>query len=159
MKAQPTREHQWLQKLVGEWTYEVEGAPAKPGEPPTKFTGTESVRLLGGLWVVAEGQGEMPGGGQATTILTIGYDPDKKRYVGTWIGSMMPNLWVYEGSVDGNALSLDTEGPDMSEKGKTAKYRETIEFKSDDQRTFTSRMLGPDGSWKTIMTANYRRNR
>lgn len=91
MKTEPRKEHQWLQKLVGEWTYETE-APMEPGQPPEKFTGTESVRLLGGLWIVAEGQGEMPGGGEATTVMT-------------------------------------------------------------------SHMLGEDGEWQQLMTANYRRKK
>jgi len=46
-----------------------------------KFNGTESVRSLGGLWILAEGQGETPGSGSATTILTLGYDPQRKRFV------------------------------------------------------------------------------
>ena len=99
MKTEPQKEHQWLQKLVGEWTYEGE-ATMEPGEPPAKMTGTESVRSLGGLWILAEVQGEMPGGGVATTMMTLGYDPQKRRYVGTWIDSMMTRLWVYEGALD-----------------------------------------------------------
>ena len=96
MKIEPQREHEWLHKLVGEWTSEME-ATMEPGKPPEKCTGTERVRSLGGLWIVGEGQGEMPGGGLATMILTLGYDPARKRYVGTWIGSMMSHLWVYDG--------------------------------------------------------------
>lgn len=61
-KAEPQKEHRWLQKLVGEWTFEGE-APMGPDKPPEKFKGTERVRSLGDLWFVAEGQGEMPGGG------------------------------------------------------------------------------------------------
>jgi hypothetical protein len=51
MKAEPQREHQWLQKLIGEWTCESE-ATMEPGKPPERFTGTESVRSLGDLWVL-----------------------------------------------------------------------------------------------------------
>jgi hypothetical protein len=54
----------------------------EPGQPASKFEGSESVRPLGGLWILAEGQGEMPGCGAATTVLTLGYDPQKQRYVG-----------------------------------------------------------------------------
>jgi hypothetical protein len=91
MEAKPQKEHQWLQKLVGEWEFEGKAAMG-PGQPPAKFTGTESVRSLGGLWFLGEGQGETPGGGAATTMLMLGYDPQKNRYVGTWIGSMMTHL-------------------------------------------------------------------
>src|SRR6185295_16595790 len=83
---EPQQEHKWLQRLVGEWTYEHE-ASMGPDQPPMKGTGTESVRSIGGLWTV--GEGEMPDGSPATTIMTLGYDPQSKRFVGTFIGSMM----------------------------------------------------------------------
>ncbi len=158
MKTEPQKEHQWLQRFIGEWTFEGE-TPMEPGQPPSKFTGTESVRSIGDLWFLAEGQGEMPGGGAATTLLTLGYDPQKQRYVGTWIGSMMTHLWVYDGALDGagRVLTLDAEGPHMAAEGKLAKYQDVIEFKSDDHRVLTSRMLGEDGEWHQFMTANYRR--
>src|SRR5215213_3602037 len=113
--AVPRPEHQWLEKLVGEWTYETV-AMMEPGQPPTQLAGSESVRSLGGLWTVAEGQGEMPGGGSMTSIMTLGYDPQSKRYVGTWIGSVMPYLWIYDGALDpsGRVLTLDANGPDMT---------------------------------------------
>lgn len=159
--VEPQKEHQWLQKLVGEWSIEAE-AMMGPDQPPVKSTGTESARSLGGLWVLSEGRGEMPGGaGMATTLLTLGYDPQKQKYVGTWVGSMMTYLWVYEGTVDaeGKRLTLDTEGPDFSggEAGATARYRDVLEFLSDDHRVLSSQVLGPDGNWISFMTAHYRR--
>jgi hypothetical protein len=160
MKEEPKKEHQWLDKLVGEWTYEHEAA-SEPGKAPEKLTGKETVRSLGGLWVVCEGQGEMPGGGTSTTIMTLGYDPAKKRYVGTFIGSMMAQMWVYEGEMDsdGKVLTLDTEGPSFTEEGKTAKYKDSIELKSDDHRVLTSRFQDDDGNWHELMTAHYRRTK
>lgn len=160
MNTEPQNEHHWLQKLVGEWTYEIE-ATMEPGTPPEKSTGTESVRSLGGLWVLAEGQGEMPGCGAVTMIITLGYDPHKQRYVGTWIGSMMTYLWVYDGELDAaeRALTLNSEGPAMTGEGKMAKYKDVIEFKSDDHRVLTSHVLGDDGQWHKFMTGNYRRQK
>lgn len=160
MKAEPEKEHRWLQQLVGEWTFEAESATA-PGEPPTKTTGTESVRSLGGFWTVAESEGEMPGGGSSTAIMTLGYDPQKKRYVGTWVGGMMTHLWLYEGSLDASerVLSLECEGPSMSGDGTMAKYQDVIEIKSDDHRVLTSHVLGQDRQWQAFMTAHYRRRK
>ena len=51
MKAELTKEHQWLQKLVGEWEYEF-SEPARPGEQAALGKGTETVRSLMGTWVV-----------------------------------------------------------------------------------------------------------
>ena len=160
IKTEPQKEHRWLQKLVGEWTFEGEATMA-PGKPPEKFKGTESVRSLGDLWILAEAEGECPGGGPATMMMTLGYDPQKERYVGTWIGSMMTHLWVYEGALDaaGRVLTLETEGPNMAAEGKMAKFKDVIELKSDDHRLLRSHMLGDDGKWHGFMTANYRRKK
>ena len=158
MKVEPQKEHEWLQKLVGEWTYESE-CSVEPGKPPERFSGSETVRSLGDLWILCEGRGEMPGGGLATTLMTLGYDPKKKQYVGTWVGSMMTHLWIYEGSLDAEekVLTLSAEGPNCMDEGKTAKYRDVIEIKSPDHRVLTPHMLGDDGEWRPLMTATYRR--
>jgi hypothetical protein len=160
MMAKPQKEHEWLQKLVGDWTMEAE-ASMGPDKPAEKTRGTESVRSLGGLWYLAEGQGEMPGGGPATMLMTLGYDPQKQRYGGTWIGSMMTHLWVYDGELDaaGKMLTLNADGPSMAAEGKMTKYRDVIEFKSDDHRVLTSHLLGDDGQWHQFMTAHYRRRK
>lgn len=160
MNEEPQKEHAWLHRLIGEWTFDVEATMASGG-PPEHFRGIEKVRSLGGLWIVAEGEGEMPGGGAATTIMTLGYDPQGKRYTGTWIGSMMTHLWLYDGTLDATAttLTLATEGPDMSAGDKLAKFKDVIEFKSDDHRVLTSYTLGADGTWRQFMTAHYRREK
>lgn len=161
MKQEPQKEHEWLRKLVGEWTSETEIALA-PDQPPTKFVGTESGKMLGDLWVQVQGQGEMPGGGIGYTVMTLGFDPPKNAYVGTWIGSMMTYLWPYNGKVDpnGNILRLDSEGPNcMTQDGTTAKYQDVIEFHDDDYRTLKGHMMGPDGQWQQMMVCHYRRKK
>ena len=103
MNAEPLKEHRWLEGLVGDWTYESEPCGV-PGQEPAKFTGTESVRSMGGLWVVGESQSQMPGGGPAQMMITLGFDPGRKRFIGTWVGSMMTNMWVYEGERRGRQV-------------------------------------------------------
>ena len=158
---EPQKEHQWLQKLVGEWTFEHE-CPMGPDQPPAKSTGTDSVRTLGGLWVVCDGRGEMPGGGVSTSVMTLGYDPDRKHFVGTFIASMMTYLWIYEEGVldaSGKVLTLNAKGPSFTEPGKMIQYQDIIEFVSDDHRTLSSQTVGEDGKWHRFMTAHYRRKK
>src|SRR5215213_8760617 len=139
MLAEPQKQNKWLEQLVGEWTYESECSPS-PDQPPMKTTGSDSVRSLGGMWVLCEGKGEMPGGGCGLTLMTLGYDAAKARYVGTFIGSMMSNLWVYDGELDAaeKVLTLYATGPNMMEPGKTANYKDVIEIHSPDHRTLSS---------------------
>lgn len=157
MHAQPQKEHEWLHQLIGEWTTEAE-AKMGPDKPSEVFKGKEIVRSIGGMWVMCEGQ---PSDGTAINIMTLGYDPAKKRFVGTFIGSMMTHQWVYDGQLDvtGKVLTLDTEGPDFAAEGKMARYKDVIEIKSSDHRLLSSHMLGADGKWHHFMTANYHRTK
>ena len=94
-------------------------------------------------------------------LSTLGYDPRKGRYVGTWLGSMMNNLWVYDGQMDAawRVLTLSTEGPSFTDPGKIGKFRDVWELVSDDQRVLTSHMHMDDGSWVRFMRAEYTRQR
>ena len=152
---EPTKEHEWLKQFVGEWESELE-VFMEPGKPPMKSKGTEVCRAIGGLWVIGEGKSDM-----GSHLLTLGYDPEKKKYIGTWIDSMLNYMWKYEGTVDaaGKVLTLETEGPSMMKPGQMAKYKDVTEFKSKDQRAFTSSMLGDDGKWVTIVKVDSRRKK
>lgn len=160
MKTQPPeKQHEWLQQLVGDWTSESQCA-AEPGKPEETIRGTETVRSLGSYWIIAEGQGEMPGTRDTmSSILTLGYDPRQKRFVGTWVGSPMAYLWVYNGSLNdaGNVLTLETEGPDFSPEGGMTRYKDIIEIRGPGERVLRSEMLQKDGSWHQIVNVTYRR--
>jgi hypothetical protein len=155
---EPQDAHRWLQKLIGEWRWEME-MPAGPDQPAAKHEGTESVRPVGELWTIGEGSSQMPDGSPATTVMTLGYDPARQRFVGTFVGSMMTHLWIYDGALDeaGKVLTLDAEGPDFAGEGKMVKYQDVIEWVSDDHRVLRSRMLQADGEWQEFMLAHYRR--
>ncbi|WP_404790386.1 DUF1579 domain-containing protein [Altericista sp. CCNU0014] len=159
MEVTLQKEHQWLDRLIGEWTYESECIMG-PDQPPLKSKGTEVVRSLGGVWIVAEGEGEMPDGNLGKTIMTLGFDPKKNRFVGTFICSVMTYLWPYNGSLDaeGKILTLDSEGPNFS-NGEIAPYQDIIEFVSNDRKILTSKILMDDGTWNQFMTAHYHRQK
>lgn len=164
MTPEPTAEHRWLHKMVGKWEV-VMNCSMGPDQPPAVHKGSDVVRKLGELWVIAEGEGEMPGGGVAYNVMTLGYDPMQKKFVGTFIASVMNYLWPYEGTLDesGKRLTLESRGPDMSGSAdagnKLVPYRDVIEWISDDHRTLTSYSPGPNGEFVKFMQADYRRVR
>lgn len=159
MHTEPRSEHQWLRQFLGEWHYESR-CTVEAGQPPVSLQGMESVSSLGDLWLLFEGRGEMPGGGLASTLRTLGYDPMRERFVGTWVGSMMTHLWTHEGSLDAerHRLILDTEGPSSSGDGALTRERDILEFKSADHRVLTVQRLEADGQWRPFMTVDYRRD-
>lgn len=155
--AEPHAEHKLLERLLGDWTFEAE-CIMSPGEAPAKSTGSESFRSLRGIWYVGEGVSQM-GEISGDTMMTLGYNPDTKRYVGSWVGSMMTHMWIYDGEMDadGKVLVLNSVGPNFTKPGQTAKYQDIIEFMSDGHRILRSQTQGEDGKWVEFMKANYKR--
>lgn len=155
---QPQAEHLWLHKLVGEWRFEHDCSPA-PDQPAEKLTGTETVRSLGGLWTIGDIDGTMPDGGSSRSVMTLGYDPAKKKFVGSFIASVMTHFWPYEGSLNPttNTLTLDSEGPSFADQTKMTKYQDIITFIDDNHRTLSSQYLDDQGQWQPFMTAHYYR--
>ncbi|MCC6145134.1 MAG: DUF1579 domain-containing protein [Candidatus Hydrogenedentes bacterium] len=156
----PQKEHEWLQQLVGEWTSEGEAYP--PGmDEPIKFTGSETTKSIGGFWTISEGRSNMPGmPGEMVGVLTLGYDPAAKHYVGTWVDSMGSHMWTYEGTMDesGKKLTLDTTGPCPMKGGAMTPFREVIEITGENEKTFASYMEGDKaGEWVKIVSFKYTR--
>ncbi len=158
MMTPPTTEHAWFKQFVGTWKFESTCSMG-PDQPPMKSGGTETVRMLGDLWLVGESTGIMPDGDAMTAIMTLGFDPTTKKYRGTWVGSPMAHMFIYEGDRPNNANRLDlyTEGPSMAGDGTMTTYRDSVELISPDKRVLTSGMKSPDGSFHEFMRAEYTR--
>lgn len=152
-EREQAREEAFLRQLVGEWNVE---SPAPDGGGTVK--GRETARLFGS-WVLLEGTSRMPDGSVHSSLMTLGYDPARDAVVGSWIGSMMSHLWVYEGRLDGagTTLTLATRGPTMDGSGASADYEDIISFSGEDTRLLTSRQHQPDGSWRDLFRVRYSR--
>lgn len=155
---QSVSEHKLLEQLVGKWDT-MSTAVVEPGKPPMVCQGVEEIRRVGKLWTVATGQATM-NGQEIAWQLTLGYDPELGKYVGTWIDSMTPYLWKYEGTLDatGKVLTLETEGPNPM-TGKKGRFREILEFQSADQRKMTSQLEAGEGEWVPFLTVEYKRTK
>ncbi|GJM18951.1 MAG: hypothetical protein DHS20C14_11640 [Phycisphaeraceae bacterium] len=158
--AQPkaTVQHEWIRQLIGTWTFESV-CDGGPDSPEMKISGRETVRALGDYWIVAEASGDMPEGGEMLSVMTLGFDTQKGMFVGSWTGSPMTAMFVYEGELasDGVTLPLDTEGPGMMDPSVLTKYQDVMEIHPDGRRLLHSQMLGEDGAWVRFMTATYTR--
>jgi len=133
---QPGPEHQVLKDDVGTWDATVE-AFMPPGAPPSVSKGTETNRITGGgLWLVSDFKSEFmdqPFEGHGV----MGWDPAKKKYVGTWVDSMSTTVSQSESTYDSAKKTFTgwMEGPD--ETGKTVKTKAVTEVKGPDSKVFT----------------------
>lgn len=157
MFAKPQAEHQWLERLTGEWRF-VHECQTGPDQPPQRSEGQMSGRMLGGLWLLLEGSGQTPEGDAWMSQFTLGFDTASKRFVGTFVASMISHLWIYQGNLtdDGRELVLEVEGPRMDGPG-TALYRDTFESVDADHWVLKSEISGTDGQWISFMTGHHHR--
>jgi hypothetical protein len=110
------------------------------------------------MWLLCESNGETPDGQTWSSIMTVGFDTVLNQYVGTFVGSMMSNVWKYQGLVDetSNRLPMSCEGPKFDGSG-TCHYRDTIEIVDSDSWLLTSEMQTDDGQWIKFLVATHRR--
>lgn len=158
MQAKPEKQHEWLKQFVGSWEFQGECFMG-PDQPPMKSSGSETVRMLGDLWMIGESKGKMPDGGMMSAIMTVGYDPVQKKFVGSWVGSCMVSMFIYEGQLeaDGRTLPLHCTGPSWEDPTKITQYQDILEIHPDGTRFLRSKALGPDGKWMQFMSATYRK--
>jgi len=98
--------------------------------------------------------------GDDRSLMTLGYDAKKRRFVGTFLNTMGDFLWVYDGALDekGRMLLLEADGPDMQDPDKRGRYRDVVEIVSDDERLLRGQFW-KDGDWAELMRMTYRRAR
>lgn len=132
----------WLRQFEGNWA--------------TAQQGTMRSNVVGEIWIVSE----LSFQSRMSAVQTIGYDAKKKQFTGSWIDSTSSYIWQYTGSLDaaGNRLSLETEGPDLSDPTKNRRYRDNYEFVSEDEILAVSEMLNDAGEWQTFSTSKMTRS-
>src|SRR5262249_28295744 len=129
---------------------------------PTTSKGTETNTVLrGGLWLVSEFKGEfggMPFEGRGQ----FGYDPLKKKYIGSWIDSMSPSLSILEGTYDAKTKTMTyvSDGFDPATKSKYTQKMVTT-TKGDGTRVFTLYMSSAETGGKEVkfMEVTYTRRK
>jgi hypothetical protein len=141
-------EHHVFEKDVGTWDGEI--TIRMHGAPEQKSRGVMVNRLVcNGLWLVSEFHNE-------TTDFDghglFGYDPQKKKYVGTWVDPMRTFLAPMEGTWD-EATRTMTFVVDHA----PMKWRESTQQVDDVTQVFRVFMAPPGAPEAEVMTATYKR--
>lgn len=150
----PQAEHQQLARDVGTWDAAIETVGMDGKLHASRGT---CVKTLGpgGFWVLDDFRGEM-NGVQFTGHGALGYDPQKKAYVQSWV-SMTPMLMVSTGAFDatGKVLTMTGDGPGMD--GTTIPMKNVTTWIDADTMQLEVFVVLPDGRQTKTMTITYTR--
>ena len=156
----PTAEHKHLETEVGVWDAEVKMWPTADAEPMASKA-VETNKMLGKLWLLSDFEGDF-GGMKFAGHSQLGYDPTKKKYVGTWIDTMSPYLQTMEGEWDEktHTSTMLATGVDMM-TGKPSTSKMITRYESDDVKVFEMMMPveGKEGEWWKSMEVKYTRRK
>jgi len=150
------KQHKMLAHQVGTWDAKMEYLDFNTGKPTTSKGVSIRKMPIGGFWLIDNFQADMMGmpfKGMGTT----GYDPAKKKLVGTWIDSMTPSLMVIEGNFDAEGKVMTLSGMGVGADGKPAKTTLKTTVHSKDKHVFEMFTQMPDGKDMKMMTITYTR--
>lgn len=158
--TKPTPEHAHLTREVGVWDAKS-STWATPDAEPTHSTGIETNRMLGKTWLISDFDGDNQGE-KFSGHMQLGYDPLKKKFVGTWIDSIEPFLFTMEGDYDNatHTWTLMMTGTSaLTGKPETAKL--ITRYLDDDTKVFEMHMPveGKNGEWWKFMETKYTRRK
>jgi hypothetical protein len=125
-----TEHHKRILSGVGDW----EGTITMfiPGMPSEPMPAQEKVEACGPYWTTSTFTSDM-GGMEFMGKSSLGYDSDKKQYVGTWIDSTTTNLTVMSGEFDAkkNMLITRWKGPNWTGDGAMVDFRNETVVRAD----------------------------
>ncbi len=156
----PTKAHEEMAHEVGVWDAEST-TWEKPDAEPMTSKGLETNKMLGKMWLLSEYEGDYQGM-KFQGRMQLGYDPLKKKYVGTWVDTISPFIFSMEGDYDAatHTLTLMMHGTSaMTGKPETAKN--VTRYTDEDTKVFEMYMPveGQDGKWWKMMEIKYKRRK
>jgi hypothetical protein len=146
-----------LKREVGVWDCDVKFYPDPNGQAVVSKA-IENNYMVGNVWLVGDFKGEMAGASFHGSS-QMGYDPKKKKYIGSWIDSASPYPTAMEGSYDAASKTLTIIGIGKDPNGAESKMKLVSVFKDEDNRTMTISIAGTGDEWLRMMECEYRRKK
>lgn len=154
--AIPGSEHEYLEKLVGNWNVAAKFFMVE-GQPPMQASATAEFAMeLGGRYLIQDYKSEFMG--QAFEgQMHMGFDNVTQEYISIWRDTWSTRPMISHGSLEENGvLMLEHENIDlMTPEGRPGRFE--MEIQSDNKMLFRSYDLMPDGSEVMNMELEYTR--
>jgi hypothetical protein len=153
LAQEPPKEMEHFKGDVGTWNCEIRMFGDPSGKPDVS-KGSETISMLGGMWMISHFKGEMMGMSFEGSS-QMGFNPETKKYTGTWVDSMSPYAMTTEGTWDEKTQTLTQTGTGKDASGNEAKMKMTSVYNKDGSRLFSMFMPMPDGKEMKTMEILY----
>lgn len=142
---------------AGNWDCEFKMYPSPDAEPMVSKASETNV-MLGDTWLISHFKGEiegmeMQGSGQ------FGYNPETKKYIGSWVDSMSPYPMCIEGTWNEATKTMTCFGTGKDPTGAESKSKLVTVYKDHDNHTMTMFMETGKDQWMKVMEIVYKRRK
>lgn len=128
-----------------------------PNAEPVESKATEVNRMVGEMWAISDFTGEIMGAPFHGSS-QMGYDPVKKKYVGTWVDSMSPFSIQMEGTYDEKEKALTSFGKMKDPTGAEMDGKWVVKYKNENERSMTMSSKPPGAAdFVVMMEVQYKR--
>lgn len=142
----PSAEHDILKMDLGTWDIKI---TMGSGPEAMHSKGVETVTMLGPFWNVSTMKYDYMGQ-PVTSKAIMGYDPDKKKYTGTYHESSSPYITTMEGTWNAKARKMTLMMKGKSPEGKDTRFKAITTYTNDTSKSFEFFMLEPGSDTKFI---------
>lgn len=150
----PMEEHKMLKMDEGKWQATI-SMWNEQNKVTAKYTAIETNEMIGELWSIGKLQGQIAGT-DFSGFATLGYDPVKKKYIGTWIDSTRPEITEMEGNYDSKTKTLVLFYTSLDQNGNPGKRKNVMIYQDKKTRDFTM-FIKQNEKWVKSMTILYQR--
>jgi len=146
-------QHEMLKMDDGEWQAKL--TFFRDDKATQEFIWHESNTMVGELWSLGRLYGELDGE-LYEGYATLGYDPVKQKYVGTWLDSSSPEILQMEGNYQPESRTLTLFYNVTIGNGEVQKRKNIMVYQNPDFRDFSMYIWQAD-RWIKSMDIDYTR--
>ena len=150
----PMKEHEMLKMDDGTWQANIK-MWSTPDAEPSISSAKETNTMIGELWSIGKLEGNIAGT-DFIGYATLGYDPSQKKYVGTWVDSVTPEITQMSGTYDADSKTLTLFYLTYASDGKAQERKNVMVYKNDNTRDFEMFIKRGD-QWTKSMEILYQR--
>lgn len=144
----PTKEHELLKKLAGDWDVVMHiMGQEMPGKEHNEL-------VSGDLWLTTTFKADM-GGSMFEGHGILGYDKAKKKYVSVWVDPSRTDMDMTESSIEGTTRVGSTMMMGMT--GEKVKTKVVEDMPNDNKRILTFNQTDQNGKEMEMMRIVYTR--